>query len=273
MTVEIHPLAVVEPGADLGEGVRIGPFCRVSGEARLGDGVELKSHVSVEGATSVGSGTVVWPFASLGGDPQNKAHKGGPSRLVIGSGCVIRENCTINRGTDTARALTSVGDNGYFMAGAHIAHDCDVGSNVTFANNATLGGHVHVGDFVTIGGYAAVHQFARVGHHAFVTGMSALTGDLIPYGVAMGNRARLRGLNLVGMKRSGMTSAAMREFKDAYKMMFNRRMLFSEALARTREHYAGNAGVLELVSFFDAGSKRHFCMPAGGSAGDDDGGG
>lgn len=269
MAVDIHPLAVVETGAELGADVRIGPFCFVGAEARLGDRVELKNHVSVAGDTTVGAGTVVWPFASLGGEPQNKAHKGGPSRLVIGSGCVIRENCTFNRGTDAARALTTVGDNGYFMAGAHVAHDCSVGANVTFANNATLGGHVQVGDFVTIGGYAAVHQFARVGHHAFVTGMSALTGDLIPYGIAMGNRARLRGLNVVGMKRSGMSTQAIRALKDVYKMLFNRRMVFADALAEARARFAGDERALELIGFFETGSKRHFCMPGSGAAGDD----
>ena len=271
MATEIHPLALVEPGATLGAGVRVGPFCHVGAEAKLGDGVVLRGHVVVEGDTEIGAGTMVWPNAVLGGDPQNKAHKGGPSRLVIGANCIIREGCTFNRGTDSARALTTVGDNGYFMAGAHVAHDCAVGDNVTFANNATLGGHVEVGDFVTIGGYAAVHQHARVGHHAFVTGMSALTGDLIPYGVANGNRAHLRGLNLVGMRRSGMAREDILRIKALYRALFGRERTFAESLPSAREEFGSNPVTAEILAFFDKKAKRMFCMP-GNAAGDSDDG-
>ncbi|MBK8456815.1 MAG: acyl-ACP--UDP-N-acetylglucosamine O-acyltransferase [Phyllobacteriaceae bacterium] len=268
MATFIHPLAIVETGAALGEGVHIGPYCHVGPQARIGDGVELKSHVAIIGDTELGARSVVWPNAVLGGDPQNKTHKGGPSRLVIGANCVIREGCTFNRGTDNARGLTTVGDNGYFMIGAHVAHDCIVGNNVTFANAATLGGHVEVDDFVTIGGFAAVHQFTKVGHHAFVAGMSALTGDLIPWGVAQGNRARLRGLNLVGMKRSGLPLASIRELKAVYRTLFDRAIPFAEALIRAKSQFAGSANAGELFAFFDKGVKRHFCMPAAGAAGD-----
>lgn len=269
MTAQIHPFAVVEDGAELGEGVRVGPFCRVEAAAKIGDGTELISHVSVLGHTTVGNGCQVWPNTILGGDPQNKAHKGGPSRLVIGDNCIIREACTFNRGTDTARGITTVGANGYFMTAVHIAHDCDVGANVTFANGVTLGGHAEVGDYVTIGGWAAVHQFNRVGHHAFLAGMSALTSDLMPFGLALGNRARLRGLNLVGMKRSGMALSEVRLLKNAYRMLFDRSRPFSECLAATKAEFAGNTTVDEWIAFFETRGKRHFCMPGAGDSGGD----
>lgn len=264
MTSRIHPLAIVEDGAEIGAGARIGPFCRVEAAAKIGNGVELISHVSVLGDTTIGAGCQVWPNSVLGGDPQNKAHKGGPSRLVIGENCIIREACTFNRGTDTARALTSIGPNGYFMTAAHVAHDCDVGANATFANGVTLGGHAVVGDNVTIGGWSAVHQFARVGHHAFLAGMSALTSDLMPFGLAMGNRARLRGLNLVGMKRSGMPLSEVRLLKQAYATLFDRSRPFSECLVAAKSAFAGNATIDEWIAFFETKGKRHFCVPDAG---------
>lgn len=273
MAVEIHPLAVVEAGAELGADVRIGPFCHVGAQAKIGAGTVLLNHVTVIGDTTIGERCEIWANSVLGGDPQNKAHKGGPSRLTIGDNCILREACTFNRGTDTARALTSVGPNGYFMTAVHIAHDCNVGANATFANAATLGGHVDVGDFVTIGGLAAVHQFGRVGHHAFVAGMSALTGDLMPFGLAEGNRANLRGINLVGMKRSGMSVAEVKTLKRAYGALFDRSRPFAQCLEAVRTEFAENATVAEWIAFFEAKGKRHFCMPkAGGADGGDAGG-
>ena len=209
----IHPSSVVEEGAQIGQGVRIGPFCHVGADAVIGDRVELVSHVSVMGATTIGASTKVYPMAILGGPPQNTKHKGGRTTLVIGENCTIREGVTMHLGTDSSRGETTIGDNGNFLAYAHIAHDCVVGNNATFANGATLGGHCEIGNNVYIGGLTAVHQFVRVGDNAFLGGCSAIVGDVIPYAIAVGNRASLRGLNIIGLKRSGLprvrnTSAA-----------------------------------------------------------------
>ncbi|TIX12662.1 MAG: acyl-ACP--UDP-N-acetylglucosamine O-acyltransferase, partial [Mesorhizobium sp.] len=218
----MHPSSVVEEGAQLGEGVRIGPFCHVGPDAVIGDRVELVGHVSVMGATTIGAATKVYPMAILGAPPQNTKHKGGRTTLVIGENCTIREGVTMHLGTDSSRGETTVGDNGNFLAYAHIAHDCVVGKNATFANGATLGGHCEIGDNVYVGGLTAVHQFVRIGNNAFIGGCSAVVGDVIPYAIAAGNRASLRGLNIVGLKRSGLPRAEIHLLRKAYRTIFDR---------------------------------------------------
>ncbi|MEZ5811463.1 MAG: acyl-ACP--UDP-N-acetylglucosamine O-acyltransferase [Rhizobiaceae bacterium] len=268
----VHSSSVIEPGAKLGAGVRIGPFCHVSGDTVLGDGVELISHVSVQGRTSIGARTVVGPQTVLGGQPQNFKHKGSPTDLVIGSDCTFRENVTIHLGSDTGHGRTVVGDNCYLMAYAHIAHDCIVGNNIVMANCATLGGHCEVGDNVSIGGLTAVHQFVRVGHHAFVAGCSALVGDLIPYGMAMGNRAGLRGFNIIGMKRSGFPRSQILVMREAYRAIFESGGTVAENAAAARATFADNSGVVEMIDFLTNRGKRIYCMPnrsRDGSASDD----
>jgi len=172
----IHPLSVVEPGAELGERVRIGPFTHIGPDVVIGDDVEIVSHVAIMGATTVGAGSRIFPQAALGGLPQNAKHKGGPTTLSIGVNCIIREGVTMHIGTDTSRGRTVVGDNGNFLAYTHVAHDCIVGKNATFANGATLAGHCEIGDNVIIGGLTAIHQFARIGDNAFLSGCSAIPG-------------------------------------------------------------------------------------------------
>jgi UDP-N-acetylglucosamine acyltransferase len=256
----IHPTALVEPGARLGAGVSIGPFCHVGGDAVLGDRVELVSHVSIQGATTLGEGCVVHPMAILGGPPQNAKHRGGRTTLVVGANCIIREAVTMHRGTDTSRGETIVGENGNFLAYAHIAHDCIVGRNVTMANVATLGGHCEIGDFVNIGGLSAVHQMTRIGHHAFVGGASIVVADLIPYGMAVGNRASLRGLNIVGMKRSGIPRDEIFALRRAYRMLFDRSHTLSENLDRVDAAFP-EASVRDVAGFLRGGGKRRFTIP------------
>jgi UDP-N-acetylglucosamine acyltransferase len=269
----IHDLAVVEEGASLGEDVRIGPFCHVGPEAVLGDGVELLGHVVVAGATTVGAGTRIYPHAVLGTPPQNAKHKGGRTTLTVGRNCVIRESATMHAGTDTSRGATIVGDNCMFMAYTHVAHDCIVGSNVTFANNASLSGHCEVGDNVIISGMTAVHQFVRIGHHAFLAGFSAVVGDVIPYGMAVGNRAHLRGFNVVGMKRSGMTRGELLDLRRAYRMIFDRSHPVSENLEHARAEFAGSKAVADIIEFMTSRGKRYFTVPGlGDDAADDDAG-
>lgn len=271
MMADIHPTAIVEAGAELGAGVRIGPFCHVHAGAVLHDGVELKGHVVVYGGTTIGKGTVVWPNAVLGGDPQSFGHKGGPTTLEIGENCIIREGVTMSRGSDGSRGVTRVGDGGFFMAYTHIAHDCIVGNRVIMANQATLAGHCEVGDHANIGGLTAVHQFVRIGHHAFVGGCSGLAGDVIPFGMAIGNRATLRGFNIIGMKRSGMSRKEIHELRRAYRQIFEGEGSMEENVAEAVAMFGDNALVADIAAFIGSRSRRYFCLPKRGGSEDDDG--
>jgi UDP-N-acetylglucosamine acyltransferase len=265
----IHPMAIVEAGAELGVGVWIGPFCHVGADARLGDNVELVSHVTVMGATTVGEGAKVYPQAVLGAPPQNLKHKGGRTTLVIGRNCTIREAVTMHVGTDTSHGETRVGENGNFLAYTHIAHDCQVGDNVTFANGATLAGHCEIGNNVIIGGLTALHQFVRVGDNAFLSGCSAVTGDVIPYGIVSGNHAKLRGLNIIGMKRAGMPRPDIYAMRKAYRMLFDRSYPLAENLERVKAEFANSPLVTKVVAFLDGHHKRHLTVPPLGASVDD----
>jgi len=266
----IHPMAVVEPGAQLGNGVRIGPFCHVGADVVLGDGVELVSHVSISGATTIGDGCTIHPHAALGQPPQNKAHKGGRTTLIVGRNCTIRESVTFHLGSDNSRGETRIGDNGNFLAYSHIAHDCIVGNNVTMANNATLGGHCEIGDNVFFGGLSAAHQFTRVGHHAFIGGLTAVVGDVIPYGIVVGSRGSLRGLNIVGMKRSGVARSDIHALRNAFRQIFDPGKLVAENLDEVRAEFAGSPVVEDVIGFLTDRGKRHFTVPSHRNAADAD---
>lgn len=267
----IHPTAIIEDGATLGEGVSIGAFSRVSSRTVLGRGVELKSHVVVEGRTSIGERTIVHPFAILGGPPQHLGYKGEDTELKIGADCVIREHATANLGTVGGRGETLIGDKCFMMAGSHVAHDCVVGSNVIFANNATLGGHVVVGDCVFLGGLSAVHQFCRIGSYAFIGGCAAVPNDVIPYASAIGNHAALSGLNIVGMKRRGMARRTIHDLRAAYRLLFAEELTFQERLDHVASTYATCEEVMRIVNFIREDTKRPLLAPARRSwnAGDD----
>jgi UDP-N-acetylglucosamine acyltransferase len=264
---KIHPTAVIEDGAKIGADVRIGPYSVVGAQVELADGVELVSHAVVAGITSVGAGTRIFPFASVGHQPQDLKYHGEPSRLVIGRNNVIREGVTMNPGTEGGGMLTSVGDNCLFMTGAHVAHDCHVGSNVVMANNATLAGHIEVGDFAFVGGLAAVHQFCRIGQHAMIGGMSGVEQDVIPYGMVIGNRAHLTGLNLVGLKRRGFEREEISRLREAYDVLFATGDTLSKRLNDVAEQFAGTRLVQELVEFIRNASKRGVCQPQMNGAG------
>ncbi|TPO01077.1 acyl-ACP--UDP-N-acetylglucosamine O-acyltransferase [Mesorhizobium sp. B1-1-5] len=272
VATSIHPSSVVEEGARLGEDVRIGPFCHVSADSIIGDRVELVSHVSVMAATSIGAGTKVYPMATLGAPPQNTKHKGGRTTLVIGANCTIREGVTMHVGTDTSRGETTVGDNGNFLAYAHIAHDCVVGKNATFANGATLGGHCEIGDNVYIGGLTAVHQFVRLGDNVFIGGCSAVVGDVIPYAIAAGNRAKLRGLNIVGLKRSGLPRSEIYLLRRAYRTIFDRSRTVGENVELAKAEFAESPTAMKIIDFITSRGKRHFAVPSLKGDGDDDSG-
>ncbi len=259
----IHPTAIIEPGAKLCETVAIGPYCHVGAEVELGEGVNLLSHVVVAGRTRIGANTRIYPFASIGHPPQDLKYAGEPSRLEIGSDNVIREHVTMNPGTTGGGMLTEVGDRCLFMVGAHVAHDCRVGGNVVMANNATLGGHVVVGDFAVLGGLSAVHQFVRIGPYAMIGGMSGVERDVIPYGSVMGDRARLSGLNIIGMQRRGFTREEIQELRSAFQLLFGPGGTFSERVEDVAGRFPGAKPVRDIVDFIRAESSRGICKPDG----------
>ncbi len=259
--MSIHPTAVIEDGAETGN-ADIGAYCHVSAGAKLHDGVKLHSHVVVDGDTEVGANTIVHPFAVLGGPPQHLQYKNEKTRLVIGANNVIREHVTMNRGTQSGGGVTSVGSNGFFMTGAHIAHDCSVGDNAIFANNATLGGHVSIGSFAFLGGLCAVHQFSRIGDYAFIGGCAAVTADIIPFGSAVGNHAHLVGLNVVGLKRRNFSREAIHNLRAAYKTLFSNEVTFNERVECVRESFVNSPEVLRVLEFIDAAGSRPLMTPA-----------
>jgi UDP-N-acetylglucosamine acyltransferase len=260
----IHPTAIIEDGATLGADVEVGPYCHVGGDVTLGDGVALKSHVVVAGRTTIGAGSVLYPFASIGHQPQDLKYKGEPSTLTIGVANVIREHVTMNPGTEGGGMITSVGDHGLFMVGAHVAHDCRIGDRVILANNTTLAGHVIIQDFAIIGGMSAVHQFVRIGRHAMVGGASAVENDVIPYGSVLGNRAHLSGLNIVGLKRRDFSRDIIHSLRAAYRLMFAPEGTMSERLEDVSSLFADNEPVMEIVNFIREESSRAVCQPKDG---------
>ncbi len=261
MSVTIHPSAVVDPAARLGTGVEIGPFCVVGPDVELGDGVRLLSHVAVAGRTRIGAGSVVYPFASLGHAPQDLKYKGEPSELVIGRNNRIRENVTMNPGTEGGGMVTRVGDNGLFMVGVHVGHDCIVGNNVILANNATLGGHVEVGDFAVLGGLSAVHQFVRIGPHAMIGGMTGVEADVIPYGLVKGERGFLAGLNLVGLERRGFAKEEINGLRAAFKQLFAGEGTLAERKVQVAQSFADRQLVTELLAFLTERGSRALTLP------------
>ncbi|MGV6871103.1 acyl-ACP--UDP-N-acetylglucosamine O-acyltransferase [Pseudochelatococcus sp. B33] len=263
-TATIHPTAVVDSGARLGAGARIGPFCVVGADVELGDGVELVSHVVVAGRTRIGPRTRLFPFASIGHQPQDLKYHGEPSTLVIGAECLIREGVTINPGTEGGGMKTVIGDRCAFLANSHVGHDCRVGSNVILSNNVMLAGHVTVGDHVIIGGGAAVIQFARVGRHAFIGGLSGLENDLIPYGMALGNRAYLGGLNIVGLQRRGFSREEIHVLRRAYRLLFADEGTLLERVDDVAAAFPDSPLVDEVLTFIRHTGKRSICVPKDG---------
>ncbi|MDR3375651.1 MAG: acyl-ACP--UDP-N-acetylglucosamine O-acyltransferase [Ancalomicrobiaceae bacterium] len=261
----IHPSSVVEDGAQIGADVVVGPFCHVGPDVVLGDGVELKSHVAVAGHTTLGEAVMVFPFASVGHRPQDLKYRGEPSRLTIGARTVIREQATLNPGTAGGGMLTSVGTDCLIMACAHVGHDCKVGNHVILVNNATLGGHVQIGDHAILGGVSAVHQWVRIGPHAMLGGLSGLENDLIPYGSALGDRARLGGLNLIGLKRRGFEREAIHRLRAAYRMLFSDEGTLKERVEDVAQMFTDEPIVMEVVDFIRVGGDRALCVPRDGN--------
>ena len=256
----IDPTARIAPGAVVGSEVEIGPYCVIGPDVAIGDNCRLVAHVHVAGHTTIGAGTVIQPFASLGTPPQSVRYRGGPTRLTIGAGCDIREAVTMNIGTEDDRGVTSVGNNCFFMVGSHVGHDCAVGNNVTFANNAVLGGHVLVEDHVFLGGNSAVHQFVRIGESAMISGMCGIRGDVIPFGYCIGAIGRLAGLNVIGMRRRKLTRADLHDVRRAYNALFKTSGQFTERIESVAKEFAGVGLVTQIVDFLRAAGKRPILM-------------
>ena len=261
---QIHPYAIVAHSARLGAGVSIGPFCTVGPDAELADGVTLVSHVVVAGHTTIGEGTRIFPFASLGHEPQDLKYRGERTELRIGRDCLIREGVTMNPGTAAGGAVTLVGDRSVFLAQAHVAHDCRVGSDVIFSNNVMLAGHCSVGDHAILGGGAAVHQFVRLGRHAFIGGLAGVEHDVIPYGIALGNRAHLAGLNVVGLKRRGFSREQIHELRRAYRLLFSSPGTLKERVEAVAAGFSDDAQAAEILAFLRDGGDRAICTPRDG---------
>jgi len=257
----IHATAVVDPSAKLGTNVQIGPYCVVGEGVELGNGVVIGSHSIVGGRAVLGQGCRVSPFVSIGEPPQDIKYRDEPSSVTIGPNCVIRENVTIHRGTETGKMMTRVGANCFLMVGAHIAHDCNIGDDVTLVNGVTLGGHVAVGDGAIVGGLSAVHQFVRIGAYSFVGGMSGVAADLIPFGMAVGNRANLSGLNIVGLKRKGFPREQIHELRQAYRMLFSSEGTLKERLEDVDSMFSKNPLAKQIIDFIKSDTDRSFCVP------------
>lgn len=261
MTTQIHPTAIVEEGAKIGNGVTVGPFCIVGKDVTIGDNTTLQSHVVIQGHTTMGAGNTVFPFASLGQVPQDLKYKGEPATLEIGDNNTIRESVTMNIGTEGGGSRTIIGNGNLFMALAHVGHDTIVGNDNVFANGATLAGHVEIGNNAVLGGLSAVHQFTRVGDHVMVGGMTAVEKDVIPFAVVSGGRGVLQGLNLRGLKRRGFERARISKIREYYSELFeSREGTFEERLASLLAEHP-HCDDLNLWKRFVENSTRGMSMP------------
>lgn len=258
----IHPTSLVDENAALGDDVQIGPFCIIGPNVEIGDGTVLHSHITVQGHTKIGKHCEIFPFASLGHIPQDLKYSGETTYLEIGDNNRIRENVTMNPGTKGGGGTTRIGSNCLFMIGVHVAHDCLIGDHVILVNNVTLAGHVELADHVIMAGMSGLHQFCKAGKNAFIGAGAIVVEDVIPFGMVMGNRAYLSGLNLVGLKRSNYERQHIHDLRNAYKLLFmTDEKTLAERMAEAEKEFAQSPLVEELLDFLKAGSPRGFCLP------------
>ena len=256
----IHKTSIISKKASIHNSVNIGPYCVIGDYVELKENVELISNIHIEGNTKIGKGTKIFPFASIGTQPQDLKYKGEQTKLIIGENNIIREYVTINPGTEGGGGKTIIGNNCLFMISSHIAHDCKVGNNVILANNVPLGGHVTIEDSVVIGGNSAVQQFTRIGRLAMIGGMTGVLKDVIPFGLSFGNRNYLRGINLIGLKRNKYENKKIMELDTAFKKIFSSKNLH-ENLSKINGEYKGNDLVEEVINFISKDKKRPICTP------------
>ena len=265
MSVNIHPSAHVDKNAQLEDDVEIGPLCVIGPNVKIGKRTKLHSQVNIDGHTEIGPDCKLSPFVSLGHPPQDTKHNGGPVSLKIGARTVLRELVNIHPGTDAGRPETIVGDDCYFMVGTHLAHEGHVGNNVILSNGTQVGGCVTIGDNVIVGGLCAVHQFTRIGANAFIGGMTTVVKDVIPYGISVGNKQVLNGLNVVGLKRAGFSKKQIHDMRAAYQLIFSGEGNFKDRLANVSATYTDNIQIQLMVEFISSANKRPICLPASGS--------
>ncbi|MBI4824109.1 MAG: acyl-ACP--UDP-N-acetylglucosamine O-acyltransferase [Nitrospirae bacterium] len=258
METQIHPTAIVEQGVFLDEGVIVGPFSILKKGVRIGRGTQLQSNVVIEGDTEIGQNCVIYPFTSIGLPPQDLSYKDEKTSVRVGSRNIIREYITIHRASVRGDGITTIGDDNFLMAYVHIAHDCKIGSNIIMANAATLAGHVTVQDHAVMGGLTAVHQHARIGAFAMVGGFSGIAQDIPPYMMASGARAKLYGLNTVGLKRNGFSDETINELKRAYKILFRDKLTLTEAIKRVQDELPYTEEIKHLIEFIQE-NKRGIC--------------
>jgi len=259
--MSLHPTSVVESGAVIGAGVEIGPFCHVGPRTILEEGVRLRSHVSVTGVTRIGARCDLYPGVAVGGDSQIRGNDFADGRLEIGADCVLREMVSMHVGSRKGGGLTQVGAKGYFMANSHVGHDCRVGEGVTFANSVALGGHVEIGDGVIFGGLAAVQQFCRVGKGAMIGGLTGVNRDVIPYAMAFGDHVELAGLNLIGLKRRGLSRDTINAMRATFRSVFyGEGGKLADRARAAKAKYPSVAEVGEMVEFVLADAKQELCL-------------
>jgi len=256
----IHNSSVIDKKAKIGKNIKVGPFCYIGPQVQISDDVELISNVHIEGNTKIGKETRIFPFASIGTQPQDLKFAGEDNSLLIGKKNIIREYVTINPGTKGGGGITQIGDNCLFMISSHIAHDCKIGNNVIIANNVPLGGHVTIEDSVVIGGNSAVQQFTRIGRLAMIGGMTGVLKDVIPFGLSFGNRNYLKGLNLIGLRRNKYKNKTILELDNAYKKIFSSKNLHAN-LSKINGEYKENELVQEVTKFISKDKKRPICFP------------
>ncbi|MDA9754801.1 acyl-ACP--UDP-N-acetylglucosamine O-acyltransferase [Candidatus Pelagibacter sp.] len=256
----IHKTAIIDSNAKISKDVKIGPYTVIGPNVEIGEDTEIQSHVYISGNTKIGKNNKIYAFASIGNDPQDLKFKGEETKLEIGNNNKIREYVTINPGTSGGGGLTKVGNNCLFMVSSHVAHDCCVGNNVILANNVPLGGHAHVDDNAIIGGNSAVQQFTRVGKSAMIGGMCGVVRDIIPYGIAHGNRSILKGLNIIGLRRKNIPNKEIMTLSDAYNEIFKNEN-FTENLNNLSKDFRSNKLVAEVVEFIERDKKRPICTP------------
>ncbi len=266
----IHPTALVAAEARIGNGVKIGPFCTVGPQVTLEAGAELVSHVVVDGRTTIGAGAQLFPFCTVGVAPQDLKYKGEDTETVIGANTVIREHCSIHRGTVTGTGITRIGANCLLMAVVHVAHDCAIGDGVIISNNVVMGGHVEIGNRAVLGGSAAILQFVRIGAGAMIGGVTGVTADVSPYCFVFGPRARLAGLNMVGLRRRGLDKTQLHLIRAAYRFIFAGPGTFAERQAAARVTYGADPYVTEMLDFMATPGRNGLITTLGRATGEDD---
>jgi len=249
--MSIHPSAIVSPEAEIASDVEIGPYSVVGSEVTIRKGSVVGPHVVIEGPTEIGRNCRIYQFASIGAAPQDLKFKGEKCKVIIGNNNTIREFVTIHRATAADIGMTFIGDNNLLMAYCHVAHNCKLGNNIVMANAANLAGHIHVEDFVTIGGLSGVHQFCRIGCHAMIGGASAVTRDVPPYVVVSGNRAKIYGLNMIGLERRGFSAESLKALKEAYRIVYRSSLLLSQAIAKAKHELADSEEVIRFLGFIE----------------------